>query len=126
MNTSDKSYCSSLESFVACRLIILNKNPGLRLTGVGEVLRTKSEKAVMIINKQDAMKAGGQLQNFAWHVADAEVAIHTVQDIFKIKIQILNRNRSKKIMLQNTSVFCPIVFTYINNYCKRSAHLFIV
>lgn len=126
MNTSDKSYCLSLESFVACRLIILNKNPGLRLTGVGEVLRTKSEKAVMIINKQDAMKAGGQLQNFAWHVADDEVAIHAVQDIFKIKIQILNRNKTKKILLQNTSVFCPIVLTYINNFCKRSAHLLII
>ena len=29
----------SLEAFIACRLIPLNKNPGLRPIGVGEVLR---------------------------------------------------------------------------------------
>ena len=29
----------SLEAFVACRLILLEKNPGLRPTGIGEILR---------------------------------------------------------------------------------------
>ena len=38
---------TSLEGFLACRLIPLNKNPGLRPIGVGEVLRRIIEKVVV-------------------------------------------------------------------------------
>ena len=41
----------SLEAFIACRLIPLNKNPGLIAIGVGEVLRRITEKVVMKILK---------------------------------------------------------------------------
>ena len=37
----------NLEPFLACRLIFLNKNPGLRLIGVGEILRRISRKVVV-------------------------------------------------------------------------------
>ena len=51
----------SLESLVAYRLITLNKNPGLRTIGVGEVLRKTSGKVAMMIIKQDVMEAAGSL-----------------------------------------------------------------
>ena len=41
----------SLETFIACRLIPINKNPGLIAIGVGEVLRRITEKVVMKILK---------------------------------------------------------------------------
>ena len=42
----------SLEAFTACRLIPLNKAPGLRPIGVGEVLRQIAGKVVMNILKK--------------------------------------------------------------------------
>ena len=72
-----------MESLIACRLILLYKNPGLRPIGVGEVLRRISRKVVMMISKQDVMKAPGSLQFCAGQEAGAEAAIHTVHDIFK-------------------------------------------
>ena len=53
---------SSLESFVACRLILLDKKPGLRPIGVREVLRRIAAKAVMMLFKNDITHAAGALQ----------------------------------------------------------------
>ena len=47
VQTEDESPTSSLEAFLACRLIPLNKNPGLPPIGVGEVLRRIVGKVVM-------------------------------------------------------------------------------
>ena len=52
----------SLVAFSACRLIPLNKNPGLRSTDVEEVLRRIAGKVVMNTLKQDAMNDAGSLQ----------------------------------------------------------------
>ena len=40
----------------------LNKNLGLRLIGVGAVLRMILEKIVMMISKQNVVKASGSLE----------------------------------------------------------------
>ena len=53
---------SSLESFVACRLISLDRKPGLRPIGVGKVLRRIAGKAVMMLLKNDITHAAGALQ----------------------------------------------------------------
>jgi len=46
-----------LESFLANRLIPLDKNPGTRPVGVGEVSRRAIGKAIMHVVKKDAMEA---------------------------------------------------------------------
>ena len=46
----------SLESFIACRLIPLDKRSGLRPIGVGEVLRRTAGKAVIILLKKMSFK----------------------------------------------------------------------
>ena len=53
---------SSLESFVACRLIPLDKKTGLRPTGVVEVLQRTAGKAVLMLFKNDIKCAAGALQ----------------------------------------------------------------
>ena len=72
---------SSLESFVACRLIPLDKKPGLRPIGVGEVLRRIAGKAVMMSFKNDA----GALQLSAGQDAEVEAIVHPMHDIFSKK-----------------------------------------
>ena len=46
---------SSIEAFLACRLIPLDKMPGVRPNGICEVLRRIVEKAVMTVVKADAV-----------------------------------------------------------------------
>ena len=72
-NAGDKS---PIEAFVACRLIPLNKNPGLRPIGVGEVLRRIVGKIVMNISKNDVIKSVGSLQVCAGQISGVEAAIH--------------------------------------------------
>ena len=48
-----KKYAESLESFIACRLIPLDKRPGLRPIGVGEVLRIAGKAVMMYFKQQD-------------------------------------------------------------------------
>ena len=113
-----------MEGLVACRLIPLNKNPGLRPIGVGEILRRISWKVAMMISKQDVMKAVSLLQVLAGQEAGAEAAIHAVHDIFKdhtteavLLIDAENTFNviNSKAVLHNIYVICPILSPYINN-----------
>ena len=67
---------SSLELFGACRLIPLDKKPGLRPIVVGEVLRRIAGKAVMMLFKNDITHAAGALQLSPGQDARAEVVVH--------------------------------------------------
>ena len=58
--------CTSVEAFLACRLIPLDKNPGLRPIGVGEVLRRIAGKVVIKVVKEDVRKAAGGLHTMQW------------------------------------------------------------
>ena len=72
----------SLESFIACRLIPLDKRPGIRPFGLGEVLRRITGKAVMILLKKDVRQAVESLQLCGGQVAGSEGAIHAMHDVF--------------------------------------------
>ena len=52
----------SLEAFVACRLVPLDKQPGLRPIGVGEVLRRICGKVVMSVVKEDIIQSSCKAQ----------------------------------------------------------------
>ena len=46
-----------LEAFLVCRLLPLDRQPGVRPIGTGEVLRRVIEKMVMKLLKEDILKA---------------------------------------------------------------------
>ena len=50
-----------LSAFIACRLIPLNKSPGVRPIGVGEVPRRIIAKAVLSLFRLDIQDAAGPL-----------------------------------------------------------------
>ena len=60
-HTEGESPTSSLEAFLACRLIPLDMNPGLRPIIVGEVLRRIVGKVVIRVFRPDIQKAAGSL-----------------------------------------------------------------
>ena len=77
----DEDLSSTLEPLLSCRLIPLNKNPGLRPIGVGEVLRRVIGKAVVAVTHDKIVNSVGSLQVGAGHKAGCEAAIHSMKDI---------------------------------------------
>ena len=76
-NLATCSFDASLnEPLVACRLIPLDKLPGVRPIGVGETLRRICGKAISWTLKEEIKAAAGPLQSCASHGAGAEVS-HT-------------------------------------------------
>ena len=68
----------SLEALLGCRLIPLDKNPGLRPIGIGETLRRIIGKAVMNVMKKDVQIGVGNLQLCGGHAGGCEVGVHAV------------------------------------------------
>ena len=83
-----KKLCSSyvdpqgLSPLLACRLIALSKDPGVRPIGICEVVRWIIAKAALFISKRDILEAAGPLQLCAGHVAGVEASIHFVWSFF--------------------------------------------
>ena len=125
----------TLDAFLACRLIPLNKNPGLRPIGVGEILRRIAGKTVVSVIREDILKSVGSLQVCAGHDAGCEAAVHAMQRIFNEEdteavllidasnaFNSLNRN----VFLHNVTVVCPTISTYVKNCYMNSSRLFII
>ncbi|XP_047494101.1 uncharacterized protein LOC125042504 [Penaeus chinensis] len=74
--------CQDTEAFTACRLIALDKKPGCRPIGVGEVLRRIVGKAIMEVTKDDIKAAVGNLQVCAGQKAGGEAAVHAMRTIY--------------------------------------------
>jgi hypothetical protein len=120
----------TLESYIASRLIPLNKNPGVRPIGVGEVLRRIIGKAVGWILKKDIQEAAGPLQAATGLQGGAEAAIHAMKSIFEqddtegvILVDASNAFNSlnRKAALHNVQIICPNFATIlINTYREPS------
>ena len=71
-----------LEAYLACSLIPLDKNPGLRLIGIGEVLRRIVGKAITTVLKPDLKEAVDGVQMCMIQEGGAEATIYSMVDIF--------------------------------------------
>ena len=85
-----KSICCSfvdpecISSFVACRLIALDKHPDIRPIGIGEISRRIVGKAILSITRDDVQEATGALQLCAGQEAGCEAAIHAMHERFEL------------------------------------------
>jgi len=71
-----------LAAFTACRLIALNKNPGVRLIGIGEVCRRLIAKSVLCVVKNDVLQAAGPIQLCAGQHSGCEASVHAMRTAF--------------------------------------------
>ena len=91
-----------LATFLACRLISLDKQPDVRPIGIGEVLKRVIGKIVMKHLGKDILKATGSLQLCAGQDTGSEAAIHTVYDMF-------NEDATEAVLMVDASnAFSPI------------------
>ena len=70
-----------ISALVACRLIALDKCPGVRPIGVGETVRRVIGKATVISN--DIQEAAGPLQARAGHLSGCEAAVHAMHQVYQ-------------------------------------------
>ena len=116
-----------LAAFLACRLVTLDKQPGVRPIGIGEVLRRVIGKIVMKILRKDILKATGSQQLCAGKDAESKAAIHAVYDMFNEDETevILMVDASNAFNLINAKVLCPALAKFINNCFLIPRDLFV-
>ena len=122
------------EAFLTCRLIPLDKQPGVRPFGIGEILRRVIGKIVMELLKRDVLKATGFLQLCAGQNAGNEAAIHAVYEMSNkestepvLMVDASNAFNAinREAFLHNTKILCPSISTYVNNCYSSPTDLYI-
>ena len=124
----------TLSAFISCRLVPLDKNPGVRPIGIGEVLRRVMGKAITTQLKPEILKATAPLQASAGLQGGVEGAIHALRRMFDdtdnegvLLVDADNAfNRlNRRVALHNTSVICPEFSVYLVNTYRKPARLYI-
>ena len=117
-----------LKPFLACRLIALDKNPGVRPIGICEVPRRIIAKAALNVIRCDVMEAVGSLQLCGGQIAGTEAAVHAVRSLFDsdecqgvLLVDASNAFNSlnRSTALLNIQSICPPISTILWN-CYRS------
>ncbi len=72
-----------LAPLLACRLIALDKNPGIRPIGAGETVRRIMSKAILRILGPYIREATGTVQLCAGQESGYEAAVHAMKKIFQ-------------------------------------------
>ena len=132
-----KRYCGndgSLEAFLACKLIPLDKNPGVRPIGIGELTRRTLGGTVMTTFRRNILESAGDLQLYAGQRAGFEAAVYALSSMFSeddsdaiLLVYADNEfNRiNRKVMPHNIRMMCPIIAIYFINVYSREARLFL-
>ena len=74
---------SGLSVFVACRLITLDKCPGIRPIGIGETAGRMIGRAIAKILSDNIQTAAGPLQLCAGHQSGCESAVYAMHQVFE-------------------------------------------
>ncbi len=123
-----------LRALLACRLIPLNKLPGVRPIGICEVLRRILGKAIMEVARKEVLKATGPLQLCGGHEGGSEAAVHAMRHIFQdsetdgiIFVDASNafNNLNRGVALRNIQYICPAVAKIMINCYRSNACLFV-
>ena len=78
-------YCGndgSLEAFLACKLIFVDKNPEARPIGIGEGIGRILGRVVMTTFRRNILENASDLQLCKGHRAGCEAAVHSLSSIF--------------------------------------------
>ena len=86
----------SISPLLACRLIALSKNPGVRPIGIGETVRRIIAKSVLSVIRGDIQDAAGTVQLCAGQISGTEAAVHAVRTLFE-------RDETETVMLVDAS-----------------------
>ena len=124
----------SLSAFVACRLIALNKDPGVRPIGIGETCRRIISKAILSILGQDVIEAAGPIQLCTRLDGGCEAAVHSLRQLFAdantkavLLVDATNAFNSlnRAVALRNILEVCPSLGRVLVNTYRENVDLYI-
>ena len=123
-----------LNSYNACRLIALDKCPGFRRIGIGEVLRRNIGRSKVKCVKRYLQIPGGNVQMCLGQKSGFEHAIHALrrpfhevrtEGILLIDTRNALNSLNSDLALNNIRKLCPSFNTAIRNSYKNPSDLFI-
>ena len=123
-----------ISALVACRLIALDKCPGVRPIGVGETVRRAIRKAIATAISNDIQEAAGPLQVCAGHLSGCEAAVYATHQVYHsssteavILVDACNAFNSlnRETALRNILHLCPPLAKILVNTYRDDIQLFI-
>ena len=125
---------NGLSALLACRLIALDKCPGVRPIGICETARRIISKAVLTVTKSDIQEAAGSLQLCAGQISGMEAAVHAIKESFQneeteavLLVDASNAFNSlnREAALHNIRYLCPSLSTIVINIYRDATELFV-
>ena len=109
------------ESVIACHLIPLDKNPGLRPIGVGKVFRRIAGKVIVKHARNDILASVGSLQVGEGHEAGCEPLTHAIRRVYEeqsaeaVLVDSSNTFNSvnRNAFLHNVEITCSSIARYV-------------
>ena len=121
---SIENQSASLEEFLACQLITLDKNPGHRPIGISEVLGRIAGKAVVTRFQTEIVTSVGSLQVCVRQEAGCKSIIHAMQAIYEDEtceavLLVAASNAFNSINRNNSSVHNVAIISCYRCICKE-------
>ena len=123
-----------LVAFTSCRLIAIDKCPGVRPIGISEVARRIQGKAILAIVGGDIQETAGALQLCAGQKAGCEAPVHAMRQIFDdtntqavLLVDASNafNNLNRQTALLNIHLNCPSIAKVLINTYWADTQLFV-
>ena len=123
-----------ISALVACRVIPLDKDPGLRPIGIGEVSRRIIGKWSFMSSNQNYKKEPANFK-CVWANRVCEAGVHAMYDLYQDEdshgiIQIDANNAfnviNRNVFLHNIQILCTMISTFVRNWYLKPARLFVL
>ena len=123
-----------LEAYNACRLIPLDKNPGVRPIGIGEVIRRIIGRSITECIKTDLKLLGSNYQLCLGQKCGIEYAIHALRDAYQkdenqgillIDAENAFNSLNRELALKNVANLCPSLLNAITNSYSAPSKLYV-
>lgn len=123
-----------ISPLLACRLIALDKCPGVRPIGVCETQRRIIAKAVLHAIKNDIQEAAGPRQLCAGQIGGIDAAVHGMRSLFSsedtqavLLVDASNAFNSlnREVALCNIQHICPSIANILINTYREPTELFV-
>ena len=114
-----------MSPLLACRLIALDKHPGVRPIGIGDTARRIIAKAALFTIRPDVQAATGCIQLCGGQISGIEAAVHAANEaVLLVDASNAFNSLNRQVALHNISRICPPLSTILINTYRAPTHLF--